>query len=367
MMTKKLSVLLSVLVISFSGIGFCETRGSDTSTLISTARVNSNIKYCGEKVPVKIDDVRERFEKEMLLAVDNRSQVILWIKRAGRFLPIIEKMLKDNNMPQDLKYIPFIESAMRPHAGSSKGAVGFWQFIAETGRRYGLLIDPQEDERRSIFHSTEAAIKYLKDLHNEFGSWTLATAAYNMGEERLRSEIKEQKTNDYYKLYLSLETQRYLFKIIAAKMTISNPAKYGFILKKKDIYKPMQFEKIIIKTGESVPIQLIAEAADTHFKIIKDMNPEIRGYYIAKGKKEILIPKGGKAQFWDRYDALRNSWKADNKRIIHEVQKGEHLTMIAQKYKVPLAAILIWNHIDYRKPIYPGDTIIVFPFKKMEH
>ena len=133
--------------------------------------------------------------------------------------------MKENGLPDDIKYIAVAESALRPHAGSSKGAMGFWQFMADTGRKYGLTINAYVDERRNIFASTAAAIRYLNELHQKFGSWELAAAAYNMGEEGLQAEILEQDTNNYYQLYLPLETQRYIFRILSVKLILLKPDK----------------------------------------------------------------------------------------------------------------------------------------------
>ena len=169
-------------------------------SLITGIDVGGPLEFCGEPLPLDIPEVRERLEKELLLTLWNRPQVILWLKRSGRFMPYIEGVLRQNQMPLDLKYMAVIESALRPHAQSSKGAVGFWQFIQSTGRRYGLRIDRAIDQRRSVFASTKAAAAYLKELYQLFGSWTLAAAAYNMGEEGLKSEILTQKTKHYYQL-----------------------------------------------------------------------------------------------------------------------------------------------------------------------
>ena len=151
-------------------------------SLIESLKIPSGQNFCGEPVPMKNRDVRERYEKALLLALWNRPQVILWLKRAGRYLPHIERMLKESGMPDDLKYVAIAESALRAHAGSSQGAIGFWQFMRPTGRRYGLTINSRIDERRNFFASTRAAIRYFKALYEELGSWTLAAAAYNMGE-----------------------------------------------------------------------------------------------------------------------------------------------------------------------------------------
>ena len=149
--------------------------------MVASLEIPAGQNFCGEPVPMDNPDVRERFERELLLALWNRPQVILWLKRAGRYFPHVENLLKKNGMPDDLKYVAVAESALKPHAGSSRGAVGFWQFVRGTGRRYGLTINERIDQRRNLFASTGAAIRYFKDLHAEFGSWTLSAAAYNMG------------------------------------------------------------------------------------------------------------------------------------------------------------------------------------------
>ncbi|MFC1489377.1 lytic transglycosylase domain-containing protein, partial [Thermodesulfobacteriota bacterium] len=175
---------------------------SQFPSLISSIRIDAPLDFCGEKVPLDNPEVRERLEKELLLTLWNRSQVILWLKRASRYFPHMEKVLKENHAPDDLKYVPVIESSLRPHAVSPKQAVGFWQFLKSTGRRYDLTITANIDERRNVFASTRAAVKYFKDLYELLGSWTLSAAAYNMGEKGLQAEILTQKNSHYYHLYL---------------------------------------------------------------------------------------------------------------------------------------------------------------------
>jgi len=328
-------------------------------SLISSLRMDDKYDFCSEKVPIKTREVRERFEKELLLSLWDRPQVILWLKRSHRHLPHIEKMLKENGMPDDLKYIAVAESALRPHVGSRKGAIGFWQFTAVTGRRYGLVIDKHVDERRNIFASTAAAIQYLKQLHQIFGSWTLAAAAYNMGEGGLKAEILEQGTKNYYALYLPLETQRYLFRILSVKSILSNPEKYGFVLAKKDRYPPQTFDQVQITCSQEIPIRIIAQAGKTHFKMIKDMNPELRGHYLAKGNHTILVPRGASSGFQDRYKNLEKKFSATLEKSIYVVKEGDNLSIIADRFGIPLAALLIWNRIDIRRPIHPGDRLVI--------
>ena len=331
----------------------------DYPSLISSLKIDDSYNFCKENVPIKSQEIRERFEKELLLSLWDRPQVILWLKRSQRYLSHIEKMLKENGLPDDLKYIAVAESALRPHVGSRKGAIGFWQFTAATARKYGLVVDKYVDERRNIFASTAAAIRYLKQLHQDFGSWTLAAAAYNMGEGGLMAEIMEQGTNNYYTLYLPLETQRYLFRILSVKLIFSDPETYGFRLTKKDAYPPLSFEQVKVPCSREIPIRIVAQAAKTHFKAIKDLNPELRGHYLAKGEHTILVPKGSSRGFQERYANLEKKYSATREEKIYIIKEGDNLSVIADRFGVPLAALIIWNRLDLQRPIHPGDRLII--------
>ena len=328
--------------------------------LISSVRVSGPLDFCGENVALDIPEVRERLEKELLLILWDRPQIVLWIKRSKRFFPIIEKMLQEHNLPQDLKYIAIIESALRPHAGSRKGAIGFWQFMKATGRRYGLVINSEKDERRNIFRSTAAAVSYFKELYEILGSWTLSAAAYNMGEHGLQSEILAQNSKNYYHLYLSLETQRYIMRAISAKIILSAPEAYGFQFTEADLYPPLQYDRIRLECFQETPIAIIAQAADTYFKMIKDLNPEIRGHYLAAGSHWILIPPGGADGFDTRFKMLVDQWLAENRERVYVVKAGDNLSAIAERFKVPLPALIIWNRLAKNKHIHPGDRLVIY-------
>lgn len=333
-------------------------------SLISSIRIDTPLEFCGEEVPMKSQEVRERLEKELLLTLWDRPQVILWLKRSTRYLPYIEQILDQNGMPDDLKYVAIAESALRPHAGSSKGAMGFWQFMGGTGRKYGLVINNKIDERRNIFASTFAAIQYFQELHKKFVSWTLAAAAYNMGEEGLMTEILEQDTDNYYQLYLPLETQRFIFRILSVKLIFSDPKKYGFNLIEEDFYPPLTFDEIQINCMHDIPIRIIAQAGKTQFKVIKDLNPEIRGYYLAKGNHNILIPKGASEGFQNRYESFVEKYLLAQKEGIYIVKRGDNLSSIAERYDIPLMNLIIWNRIDIKSPIHPGDRLIIYKNKQ---
>lgn len=328
-------------------------------SLVESIRFESPIYFCGLKIPVEDVQVRERLEKEVLLALWDRPQVILWIKRASRFFPHIEKILDSHKLPRDLKYVPVIESALRPHASSSKGAVGYWQFLRSTGRRYGLRVDSMVDERRNIFKSTQAASKYIIDLHKRFDSYLLALAGYNMGEYGLKGEIEAQKNNDFFHLYLPLETQRYIFKMIAAKLIFENQAKYGFRFEEKDLYPKFAYDQVNLKADYKLPLYLVAQSAGTSFKTIKDYNPHLRGYFLDKGEQTIFIPKGKAKSFKSDFNAAYTAWKKNNKSRVHVVKRGESLIGIANKYQMSVSSLLKLNGLSLRGMIHPGDRLVV--------
>ena len=330
-------------------------------SLLSAVRNVHHLSFCDEPVPLDNQEVRERFEKEFLLMLWNRPQVILWIKRSARYFPLIEKMLKEAGLPDDLKYVAVVESALRPHIRSSKGAVGYWQFIKSTGLKYGLRIDRDIDERRNLFAATRAAMAYFKDLYDIFGTWTLSAAAYNMGEQGLQAEVLIQQIKDYYSLHLLLETQRYLFRILAAKLILEDPQTYGFHMSDSDLYPPLDADHISISRTEETPVQTLAQAANTSFKTIKDLNPQIRGHYLAPGSHTLLIPNGMARGFENRLEKRVAQLVSTNRNRVYIVQTGDTLTGIAEQFNVPLTALLIWNRLDYRKSIHPGDRLMIHP------
>ena len=332
---------------------------SHIPALTEVTRFSGEISLCQKPIPYEIPQIRERLEKEMMLSVWNRPQVLLWLKRAHRYFPHIEKILKQEGLPLDMKYLPIVESALLPHSRSGKGAVGYWQFLKSTGQRYGLRIDNKIDERLNLFKSTRAACRYLKKLNSDFGSYLLAIAAYNMGEFGLTREIEVQETRDFFSLYLPLETQRYLLKIVVAKLIIENPNQYGFNLGPQDLYPVFTYSKINFAVKGEIPLSMIAKSANISFKTLKDYNPEIRGYYIKGGHSAVLVPKGREKGFKETFTALHKAWKRKDKVKFHVVQQGESLTKIASQHKMTLSALLWLNKFTYKKLIHPGDRLLV--------
>lgn len=353
--------LLTVTLVIVMGLVVCPGVGAQGRDLERALQLPKDLKFCGESVPLHLRQVRERFEKEMLLTLWDKPQVVLWIKRAPRYLPHIARALKERGMPDDLKYMAVAESALRPHAGSTKGAIGFWQLLPETARKYGLTVDQFIDERRNLFKSTPAALGYLKALYTKFSNWTLASAAYNMGEQGLTAEILEQRVKNYYNLYLPLETQRFIFRIIAVKLILSEPEKYGFVLSVDQLYQPMTSDSVGFDCYQEIPIQLVAEAADSYFKVIKDLNPHIRGHYFQAGHHQVWLPTGAANGFQSRLNELVSKYSQTRQKRIYIVQDGDSLSTIAEKFEIPLAVLIIWNRIDHTRPIHPGDRLVIKP------
>jgi len=254
--------------------------------------VPEKMSVCGEAMPLGIPAVREMLDRELTISAWGQAQVFMWIKRAGRVFPVIEKKLAELGMPDDLKYLAVAESSLLAYIESNKGAVGTWQMIEETGVRNGLRKDELVDERNSPDIATRAALRYLQGLRQEFGCWTLALAAYNCGEARLRREIDIQKVADYYRLNLPLETERFVFRIAAIKLIMQHPERYGYDIPKEHIYKQVTGDSIAVKLENTVHITDLAQGIGTDFKIIKELNPELTGYLLPNGSYTLKVPQG---------------------------------------------------------------------------
>lgn len=237
--------------------------------------VPEEMEFAGERVPLEIFDVRERLDRELIVNTYWHSNTMQLMKLANRYFPTIEFILYQQGIPEDFKYLALVESGLR-HVVSPMGAAGYWQFLAATGREYGLEVNDDIDERYHLEKSTVAATKYLKKAYERFGSWTMAAASYNIGMPRLSRIAENQLSDSYYDLHLNQETSRYVFRILALKEIFSNPEQYGFHLSPNDLYEPIPYETV--KVDSSVTrLAAFANAHDTNFKTLKILNPWIRG------------------------------------------------------------------------------------------
>ncbi len=356
-------IVFFVVLLVCSSACLADTETEAIPDLFQAVRFSERLEFCGERVPLEKREVREELEKALLLSLWNRAQVVLWMKRCGRIMPVVEQQLKQRRLPLDLQYVPVIESSLRPHAGSRKGAVGYWQFIASTGRRYGLRIDRSIDQRRNLEFSTQAGLTYLQDLYQQFGSWALALAAYNMGEHGLADRIKKQKRTSYYDLQLPAETMFYVYKAIAAKLLLSHPERYGFYPVAGDIYQPIEKHRVAVQVRGTTPLQLLVDAAGISLKRFKEYNPEVLGNTLPKGRHVFSFPATLPKNFRQKIEKALKTYRtgAARKGRWHTVRKGETLYGIAKKYRIPARSLMKWNRLRKKSLLRIGMRLRLQP------
>ena len=230
--------------------------------------------FAGERVPIEDPDVYERLDREFLVNTYWQSNGLLYIKRANKYFPIREPILKRNNIPDDFKYLALIESGLT-NAVSPAGASGFWQFMKSAAKEYGLEVGDQVDERYHLEKATQAACDYLNAAKRSTGSWTMAAAAYNAGVTGMNRQANLQETNNYYDLWLNNETSRYVFRILAVKEIMKNPKKYGFIFDKRHLYNELPTYSVMIDSSITNLISF-AKQYNITYKDLKIYNPWLR-------------------------------------------------------------------------------------------
>ncbi|MFT7350765.1 MAG: membrane-bound lytic murein transglycosylase D [Flavobacterium sp.] len=243
------------------------------------------IDFAGEKVPLQMDDVKERFDRELLVNANLHSSTILILKRANRAFPVIEPILAKYGVPDDFKYLAVIESALA-NATSPSGAKGVWQFMPATAKEKGMEVTEAVDERYDLIKSTEAACSYLLKAKEKFGNWTLAAASYNGGMTGVQNKLDEQRVSSYYDVLLTDETARYVFRILALKEIMKNPAMYGFDLSQKELYRGLQTKTVMVDST----INNLADFAisqEINYKILKIHNPWLRDKKLDNPNKKV--------------------------------------------------------------------------------
>lgn len=257
-------------------------------------RLPESIDFAGEKTPLDAPDIQERLDKELLVNTYWQSNMMLLLKRANKYFPLIEEILEEEGIPSDFKYLAVIESGLE-NVRSPKGAKGFWQLMPATAKEYGLEVNTNVDERYHIEKATRVACKYLKKAKNRFGSWTLAAASYNRGMYGTNRSLDRQLVDSYYDLLLNSETGRYVFRILAVKEIMTNPERYGFVFNSEDLYNPIPVKKIGLDTAIA-NLAEFAKEKEINFKILKIHNPWlIENHLNNKSRKyyEISIPEAG--------------------------------------------------------------------------
>ncbi len=277
-----------------SGGDLDHLRHFNDSYKVFSLTLPSELSFCEEPVPLERIDIRERLDRELLVNTYWQSNTLLIHKRAARWLPMIEEVLQREGVPEDLKYIPLIESGLT-NVISPAGATGYWQFMKETAITHGLEVNGEVDERYHVEKSTAAACRYLKDAHKKFGSWAMAAAAYNLGPGGVNKQVGRQGQENYFDLLLPEETSRYVFRILAIKEILHDPERYGFHIRKKDLYPPYVTRTVEVQ-GAVPDLALFAKAQGTDYKTLKLLNPWLRDTKLSNtaGRTyQILLPGKG--------------------------------------------------------------------------
>ncbi len=255
---------------------------------VKSVKLPESVTFAGEKMPLDNFDTRESLERELLISAYRHSSTILIIKRANRYFPLIEKILRQYNIPDDFKYLAAAESDYT-NMISPAGATGFWQIMAETGKEEGMEINQVVDERYSVEKSTEFACKYFLKSFEKYGNWTLAAASYNGGRARIDEQLDIQHQNNYYDLLLSEETARYIFRAVSYKLIISDPSAYGFEIGKDELYPALKYYDVVVDSAIS-DMSAFAARYGTNYKMLKFFNPWLRKPYLnLNPRKEYII------------------------------------------------------------------------------
>ena len=263
-----------------------------TLSQINSVPLPDQVEFCGETVALDRLDLRERFDREMNTLAYLHGTILLYLKRANRYFPMIEPILKENGIPDDFKYLCVIESNLDIRALSPANAAGLWQLMESTGKDYGLEISSEVDERYHIEKATKAACRYLKDAYSKYGSWVTVAASYNAGMGRISSALSSQQVTSALDLLLVSETSRYVFRILAIKQLFENPYSYGFLLKKEDLYPDVPIHRVTV-TQTIDDLASFSQEYGLNYMLLKWFNPWLRDtkLTIRAGKSyEIAIP-----------------------------------------------------------------------------
>lgn len=301
---KKIKKTITGLVVAGAlGLTACIAVGSDdserarqerplVSSMTVTPEVPDKVVFCGKEVDLTRYDMHEAFDRELSSFTYFHATTMLLIKRANRYFPIIEPILRENGVPDDFKYLAVIESNLDPRIRSRAKAVGMWQFLEATGRQYGLTITPTVDERCHVAEATKAACRYLKDAYEKYGDWASVAASYNGGMGRISGELDRQNADSSFDLWLVEETTRYVYRIMAIKQIFENPYKYGFVLRASDLYKPIACTPV--EVSSDIPdLAEFATRREISYADLKRFNPWLRDRKLQTGGKTytLLIPQ----------------------------------------------------------------------------
>lgn len=249
--------------------------------------IPGSVYFCGEKINLNRNDLRERFDKEQTIIAYSHSASILILKKANKFLPIIELILKENGIPDDFKYLAVIESGLEQRAISPVGAASIWQLMPNTAKELGLIINEDVDERYNLEKATSAACTYFKKAYNKFKDWPSVAASYNGGMKRISDELQNQRSTTALDLLLTNETSRYMFRILAMKEFLENPKRFGYMMSKEDFYPTVRTTITMVNTSIDNWAEWLTEFGITYYQL-KEFNPWLRTTKLSNSEKNIF-------------------------------------------------------------------------------
>ncbi|OGW24569.1 MAG: hypothetical protein A2X59_03705 [Nitrospirae bacterium GWC2_42_7] len=361
---KNLHKIDASLIVSYNNLN--ETASTDKAEVISNDPVQENIREINTPSSASYNNSNKIASKAVernigLFSIRIKDKFSLWLGRSGQYIDLMQDILRKKDIPEDIVFLSLIESGFNPNAYSIASAVGPWQFIASTAKRYGLEINWWKDERRDPVKSTEAAADYLKDLYGMFGSWNLAMAAYNAGEGRIMRAMKKSKKVDYWGLldtkHIRTETKEYVPKFIAASLIATNPKEFGF--EEIEYHPPLSFDEVQIETP--IDLSVAADCADTTIDEIKKLNPELRRWCTPPDAQAYLlkIPAGTKDSFIEKLSSVPEEERFTIDR--YAIRKGDTFKSIAKKTGVPVQAILSLNSMEKVMPLKAGSSLYLPP------
>ena len=311
-------------------------------------------------MPLEIPDVRERMEQAFYLELSD-GQIILDLKRSTRYFPYIDQKLTDMKLPADLKFLAVAESALK-NAVSNRNASGLWQFTEDPARHYGLKINEFVDERFNFRKETDAALKYLSDLHSKFSSWTLAAAAYNMGTGGIKASLDYQMVGNYYSLYLNDETFRFVFRIVALKEILTHSKTYGFELSQQEFYQPSETRLAVV--AQIPDIATWARKQGSSYKEVKYLNPWLINRSLPAGTWAIELPKYAQPVVFTSASPVLDttiekigSQDDAGEGITYVVKRGDTLARVSIIYGVSIEDLAAWNHLTTRSTLQVGQKL----------
>jgi membrane-bound lytic murein transglycosylase D len=288
---------------------------------IIAPEIPDKMDFAGEKVPLDLFYVRESLEREIIANTYMQSSTMMMFKRAYRWFPLIEPILKKNNIPDDFKYLALAESNLI-NVVSPSGAEGFWQFIKPTGKKYGLEITEEVDERYNVEKATEAACLYFQEAYERYKNWTLVAASFNRGLEGISNALEKQKVTNYYDLYLVDETERYVYRILAFKQIYNHPVKYGFYVREKDFYPQIPTYTVSVDSAIN-DLPGFALGLKINYRILRELNPWLKRYNLPRNPNKVYvlkIPKQGSLG----YDLLKHTMP-ESETFFHDTLRIDQL------------------------------------------